>query len=58
MKMMSMKVVLFLLVGNFFYWFAGISLSGGLLAVFLIYLVMGGWRFMKVIVVTLPRDIR
>jgi len=58
MKMMSMKIVLFLLTGNLVYWFAGISLSGSVLAVFLLYVVMGGWRFLKVVIVTLPRDIR
>jgi len=57
-KMTSMKIVLFLLTGNFFYWFAGISLFGSLLAVFLLYAVTGGWRFLKVIIITLPRDIR
>ena len=55
---MSMKVVLFLVAGNFFYWFVGISLSGSLLAVFLLYVVTGGWRYLKVIIITLPRDIR
>jgi len=58
LKMMSMKIVLFLLAGNSLYWFAGVSLSGSLLAVFLLYAVMGGWRFLKVIIVTLPRDLR
>ena len=58
MKMMSMKIILFFVAGNFCYWFAGISLCGSLLAVFLLYVVMGGWRFLKVIIVTLPRDIR
>jgi len=58
MKMMSMKIVLFLLAGNFFYWFADISLCGSLSAVFLLYVVTGGWRYLKVIVVTFPRDIR
>jgi len=53
-----MKIVLFLVAGNFFYWSAGISVSGSLLAVFLLYVVTGGWRFMKVIIRTLPRDIR
>jgi len=56
--MMSMKIVLFLLAGNYLYWFAGASLSASLLAVFLLYVVMGGWRFLKVIVVTFPRDMR
>ena len=58
LKMMSMKIVLFLLAGNSLYWFAGVSLSGSLLAVLLLYAVMGGWRFLKVIIVTLPRDLR
>jgi len=58
MKMMSVKIILFLLAGNFFYWFAGISLSGSLLAVFLLYAATGGWRFLKVVLVTLPRDLR
>jgi len=58
MKMMSIRVVLFLIVGNFLYWFAGISLAGSLLAVFLVYTVTGGWRYLKVIILTLPRDVR
>jgi len=53
-----MKLVLFLVAGNFFYWFAGISLSGCLLAVFLLYVITGGWHYLKVIIRTLPRDIR
>jgi len=55
---MSMKTVLFLLAGNYLYWFAGVSLSASFLAVFLLYVVTGGWRFMKVVIVTLPRDLR
>jgi len=58
LKMVSMKIVLFLLSGNFLYWFADVSFFGSLLAVFLLYAVLGGWRFVKVIIVTLPRDIR
>ena len=58
LKIMSMKVVLFLLAGNCLYWFADVSLSASLLAVFLLFVVMGGWRFLKVIIVTLPRDLR
>jgi len=58
MKMMSMKIVLFLLTGNLLYWFSGFSLSRSLLAVFLLYVVTGGWRFLKVIILTFPRDMR
>jgi len=56
--MMSMKIVLFLLTGNLLYWFSGFSLSRSLLAVFLLYVVTGGWRFLKVIILTFPRDMR
>jgi len=57
MKMMSVKIILFLLVGNFFYWFAGVSFAGSLLGVFLLYIAIGGWRFLRIIIVTLPRDL-
>jgi len=51
------KIILFLLVGNFFYWFAGVSFAGSLLGVFLLYIAIGGWRFLRIIIVTLPRDL-
>jgi NhaP-type Na+/H+ and K+/H+ antiporter len=55
---MALKPILLLILGLLIYFVAGLTFGGTILAVFAAYLVTGGWRFTKVILLTIPRDLR
>jgi solute carrier family 27 fatty acid transporter 1/4 len=52
------KAVLFAVLWALLYWFSSLGIGLSLLAVFALYLVTGGWRFTRVVLLTLPRDFR
>jgi len=53
---MALKHYLFIVAGLIFFFGLGLTLGTTLLAVFAVYLATGGWRFAKVILLTIPRD--
>jgi solute carrier family 27 fatty acid transporter 1/4 len=55
---MALKPYIFLILGILIYFVAGLTFGGTILAVFAVYLITGGWRFTKIILLTLPRDMR
>jgi hypothetical protein len=55
---MTVKLLGFFLLGVFLSYYVGFSCTFTTIAVFGIYLATGGWKFMKVVIVTLPRDLR
>ncbi|XP_045194546.2 long-chain fatty acid transport protein 4-like [Mercenaria mercenaria] len=57
-NMWALKLVSFFMLGVFFSYYLGLSCLLTTLAVFGVYLATGGWRFMKVVIKTLPRDLR
>lgn len=57
-NMFALKLLCFFLLGVFLSYFLGWPCSLTTLVVFLVYLGTGGWRFMKVVIKTLPRDLR
>lgn len=57
-NMLVLKLVGFFLLGVFLSYYIGLSCTVTTIAVFAVYLATGGWKFMKVVIVTLPRDLR
>lgn len=55
---MAVKPIVFPVVWVVLFLLVGLSFGYSLLGVFLFYLVTGGWRFARVVIVTLPRDMR
>ena len=53
---MAMKTAAFAALGAFLWLWAGFSLLQSLLAVDAVWLATGGWRWVKVAVVTFKRD--
>ncbi|XP_012936186.1 long-chain fatty acid transport protein 4 [Aplysia californica] len=55
---MLAKLSLFIALGSVFYTFFNMGLWMTLGALFAVYLATGGWKFMRIVVLTLPRDLR
>ena len=53
---MIFKVSIFVALGSIFYTLFNMGLWLTLGGVFGVYLVTGGWRFIRVVILTLPRD--
>lgn len=54
----TVKSIVFAIFGVFFYLFTGCGFLLTFLTVFALYAATGGWRFIKVVILTLPRDFR
>ena len=52
----TIKAVAFAMFGILVYFYYGLGLWSSVGAVFALYVVTGGWRFVKVVVLTFPRD--
>lgn len=57
-NMLALKLTGFFLLGIFLSYYLGWTCMLTTVTVFGIYLVTGGWKFMKVVIKTLPRDLR
>ena len=57
-NMLALKLIVFFLLGVFFSYYLGFSCVVTTFLVFVAYAATGGWRFCKVVIKTLPRDLR
>ena len=52
------KFVAYLAAGSILYGFIGMGFLLTIATLFAVYLALGGWRFMRIVALTLPRDVR